>query len=60
MDKEVLKMPTEKKIDNNFVTVECLLAFDKDEGKERVLSTMRKFSSIGINRSWNAIPAVHF
>jgi len=46
MDKEVLKMPTEKKIDNNFVTVECLLAFDKDEGKERVLSTMRKFSSM--------------
>ena len=46
MDKDVLKMPTEKKIDSNFVTVECLLAFDKDEDKERVLSTMRKFSSM--------------
>jgi len=39
-------MLTEKKSESNFVTVECLLAFDKDEGKERVLSTMRKFSSM--------------
>jgi len=39
-------MPTEKKIDNNFVTVECLLSFDKDEDKKRVLSIMRKFSSM--------------
>ena len=39
-------MPTEKKSESNFVTVECLLAFDKDEDKERVLSTMRKFSSM--------------
>jgi IS605 OrfB family transposase len=46
MDKEVLKMPTEKKIDSNFVTVECLLAFDKDEDKGRVLALMRKFSSM--------------
>jgi len=46
MNKDVLKMPTEKKIDSNFVTVECLLAFDKDEDKGRVLSTMRKFSSM--------------
>jgi len=46
MDKDVLKMPTEKKIDSNFVTVECLLAFDKDEDKGRVLALMRKFSSM--------------
>jgi predicted transposase len=46
MDKEVLKMPTEKKIDSNFVTVECLLAFDKDEDKVRVSTFMRKFSSM--------------
>ena len=44
--KGVLKMLTEKKSESNFITVECLLAFDKDEDKERVLSTMRKFSSM--------------
>jgi len=44
MSKEVLKTLTEKKSESNFVTVECLLAFDKD--KERVLSTIRKFSSM--------------
>ena len=41
-----IKPLTEKKTESNFVTVECLLAFDKDEDKERVLSTMRKFSSM--------------
>jgi len=46
VNKEVLKMPTEKKIDSNFVTVECLLAFDKDEDKGQVLTLMRKFSSM--------------
>jgi len=46
MYKEVLKMLTEKKHNSNFVTVECLLVFDKDEDKERVLSTIRKFSSM--------------
>ena len=46
MNKDVLKMPTGKKIDSNFVTVECLLAFDKDEDKGRVLALMRKFSSM--------------
>jgi len=46
MNKEVLKMLTEKKSNSNLVTVECLLAFDKDEDKERVLSTVRKFSSM--------------
>jgi hypothetical protein len=46
MDKEVLKMPTEKKSNSNFVTVECLLAFDKDEDKGRLLTLMRKFSSM--------------
>jgi len=46
MNKDVLEMPTGKKIDSNFVTVECLLAFDKDEDKGRVLTLMRKFSSM--------------
>jgi len=46
MNKEFLKMPTEKKSESNFVTVECLLAFDKDEDKGRVLTLMRKFSSM--------------
>ena len=46
MDKEGLKVLKEKKSNSNFVTVECLLAFDKDEDKERVLSTIRKFSSM--------------
>jgi IS605 OrfB family transposase len=41
-----IKPPTEKKSESNFVTVECLLSFGKDEDKERVLSTMRKFSSM--------------
>jgi IS605 OrfB family transposase len=39
-------MPTGKKSNSNFVTVECLLAFDKDEDKGRVLILMRKFSSM--------------
>jgi len=39
-------MLTEKKSNSNFVTVECLLAFDKEEDKKRVLNTMRKFSSM--------------
>ena len=46
MDKEVLKMLPEKKSNSNFVTVECLLAFDKDEDKGQVLTVMRKFSSM--------------
>jgi IS605 OrfB family transposase len=46
MNKEVLKMPREKKSNSNFVTVECLLAFDKDEDKGRALTLMRKFSSM--------------
>jgi hypothetical protein len=46
MDKEVLKILREKKSESSFLTVECLLAFDKDENKGRVLSTMRKFSSM--------------
>ena len=46
MNRDVLKMPTGKKIDSNFITVECLLAFDKDEDKGRVLTLMRKFSSM--------------
>ena len=39
-------MLTEKKSNSNFVTVECLLAFDKDEDKGRALTLMRKFSSM--------------
>jgi transposase, putative, N-terminal domain len=35
-----------KKNDRSFITVECLLAFDKDEDKEKVLNLMRKFSSM--------------
>jgi predicted transposase len=46
MDKKVPKMLTEKKSESNFVTVECLLAFDEDEDKGRVLTLMRKFSSM--------------
>ena len=46
MNKEVLKILGEKKSNSNFVTVECLLAFDKDEDKGRVLTLMRKFSSM--------------
>ncbi|MCI4458128.1 MAG: transposase, partial [Thermocrinis sp.] len=39
-------MPTNNKNERNFITVECLLAFDRDEGKEKVLNLMRKFSSM--------------
>jgi hypothetical protein len=39
-------MPTEKKSESNFVTVECLLAFDKDEDKGQVLTLMCNFSSM--------------
>jgi IS605 OrfB family transposase len=39
-------LSVKKKIDRNFITVECLLAFDKDEDKEKVLNLMRKFSSM--------------
>jgi len=46
MNKEVLKILGEKKSEGNFVTVECLLAFDKDEDKGRILTLMRKFSSM--------------
>ena len=46
MNKEVLKMLREKKSESDFVTVECLLAFDKDDDKRRVLTLMRKFSSM--------------
>jgi IS605 OrfB family transposase len=41
-----IKPLTEKKSNSNFVTVGCLLAFDKDEDKGRVLTLMRKFSSM--------------
>jgi len=41
-----IKPLTEKKSEGNFITVECLLAFDKDEDKGRVLTLMRKFSSM--------------
>jgi IS605 OrfB family transposase len=41
-----LKMPTNKKSDSAFITVECLLVFDKDEDREKVLNLMRKFSSM--------------
>jgi len=46
MNKEVLKMLTERKSNSDFVTVECLLAFDKEEDKGQVLAFMRKFSSM--------------
>jgi len=46
MNQEVLKMLREKKSGSNFVTVECLLAFNREEDKRRVLSLMRKFSSM--------------
>jgi len=46
MNKEVLKMLREKKSNSDFVTVECLLAFDKDEDKGQILVLMRKFSSM--------------
>jgi len=41
-----IKPLTEKKSEGNFITVECLLASDKDEDKGRVLTLMRKFSSM--------------
>jgi len=44
--KEPIKPLTEKKSEGNFITVECLLAFDKDEDKGQVLTLMRKFSSM--------------
>ena len=34
------------KNDSGFITVECLLAFDTDENKKKVLDLMRKFSSM--------------
>jgi len=46
MNKEVLKMLGEKKSNSDFVTVECLLAFDRDGDKGQVLALMRKFSSM--------------
>jgi len=46
MNKEVLKMLTENKSNSDFVTVGCLLAFDKDEDKQQVLTLMRTFSSM--------------
>ncbi|MFZ8785106.1 IS200/IS605 family accessory protein TnpB-related protein [Thermocrinis sp.] len=39
-------LSVKKKNDRNFITVECLLAFDKDEDREKVLNLMRKFSSM--------------
>jgi IS605 OrfB family transposase len=39
-------LSVKKKNDRNFITVECLLAFDEDEDKEKVISLMRKFSSM--------------
>jgi len=39
-------MLTKNKSDNNFITVECLLSFDSDEDKKKVLDLMRKFSSM--------------
>jgi transposase, putative, N-terminal domain len=39
-------LSVKKKNDRSFITVECLLAFDKDEDKEKVLNLMRKFSSM--------------
>jgi IS605 OrfB family transposase len=39
-------LSVERKNERNFITVECLLAFDKDEDKEKVLNLMRKFSSM--------------
>ncbi len=39
-------LSVKKKNDLNFTTVECLLVFDKDEDKEKVLNLMRKFSSM--------------
>ena len=46
MDKGGSKNADRKENNSNVVTVECLLAFDKDEDKERALTLMRKFSSM--------------
>jgi len=45
-EKGPIKRLTEKKSESSFITVECLLAFDKDEDKGLVLTLMRKFSSM--------------
>jgi len=42
----VKPLSVKKKNDRNFITVECLLMFDKDEDKEKVLNLMLKFSSM--------------
>jgi len=39
-------MIAKKKSDTNFITLECLLVFDKEEDKDRILNLMRKFSSM--------------
>jgi len=39
-------LSVKKKNNRSFITVECLLAFDKDKDKEKVLNLMRKFSSM--------------
>jgi len=39
-------LSVKKESERNFTTVECLLAFDKDEDKDKVLNLIRKFSSI--------------
>jgi IS605 OrfB family transposase len=39
-------MSINKGRNRDFITVECLLVFDKDEDKEKVLNLMRKFSSM--------------
>jgi len=44
--KGTIKPLTEKKSESDFITVECLLAFDKDEDKGRILTLIRKFSSM--------------
>jgi hypothetical protein len=36
-------LSVKKKNDRNFIAVECLLAFDKDEDKEKVLNLMRRW-----------------
>jgi len=41
-----IKPLTGKKSESNFITVECLLVFDKDEDEGQVLALMRKFSSM--------------
>ena len=41
-------MLREKKSNSNFITVECLLAFNKEEDKGQVLTLMRKFSSLAM------------